>query len=310
MSRRITHYIGPIIGITLFCASAWVLSHEIKQLDFDRVIHEFRSIGLRQVTYSVLLTVVSYLVLTLYDATALVYVGEKLSYLRIALASFVGYTISHNLGFSLVSGGAARYRLFSSWGISAGQVARAITFSGLTYWLGFFFLTGLVLLIDPPTLPPSLGLAPKSMNVLGLCFVTLVLIYLGMCAERKTPYCIWGWELPLPSVKLTLLAIVIASVDWCFATSVNYILLPTAQISYIHFASIFLVGQVIGILSFVPGGLGVYETMLVYLLSEQIDPNTVLGCLIAYRIIYYLIPISISLTMMLIHEIRLHKNGR
>ncbi|HQH28680.1 MAG TPA: hypothetical protein PLP17_14900, partial [Oligoflexia bacterium] len=193
---------------------------------------------------------------------------------------------------------------------SAGQVARAILFSGITYWLGFFLLTGLVLLIDPPPLPSSLSLPSSSLVVLGLIFIAVVVVYVLACALRTRPLRIRRWEWPFPSVKLTLIALIIAAVDWMFATSVNYVLLPVDQVSFIHFAGVFLIGQVIGILSHVPGGLGVYETMLVFFLGEQIGPNQVLGCLIAYRIIYYLVPVCLSMLLLLNHEIREQRVGR
>ena len=155
MSERIAAWAGPLAGLALFAFAAVILHRELAEVDYRDVLVHFHAVPASRVVLAFGLTVAGYLALTGYDTLALRWLGQKLAYPRIALASFVAYVLSHNVGFAFLSGSAVRYRMFTSWGVPAAELARAITFNILTFWLGFLTLGGAVLTFAPLALPAS-----------------------------------------------------------------------------------------------------------------------------------------------------------
>jgi len=297
--------IGPLLAIGLFSAALYVLNRELKAYKLDDVLVSFRTVPASQVIESVIFCILSYVVLTLYDVLAIKYVGEKLAYYRIALASFIGYTFSHNLGFSVITGGAARYRLFSSWGLSAQQIAQAIAFSGVTFWFGFALLAGLIFLFDPPILPPDLQAQfPIPYMTIGFVLIGLAIGYTLLGLFSKRPLKIKEFEFPAPKVWLSGIGLIVSAVDWLLAAAVAYCLLPPGKIGFWQFVGVFQTAQILALLSHVPGGIGVFETLIITYYGDTLGAGELLGILLAYRVIYYLIPLTLSLVLFFSRELK------
>ena len=294
--------IGPVIAIALFSLALRVLYHELAKFHYHEVVDKFSSLPLDNVLTAGFFTLASYLVLTMYDVLAMRYVGQRLPYYKVAMASFIGYTLSHNLGFPLFTGGAARYRLFSAWGLSNLQIAKAIAFSGIVFWVGFTLLGGAVLVIDPPPVPEGFNLAYASLRPVGVtCLIAVCLCFFFFCVKKR-PFRVKDWEFPAPAPALSLAGMVIASIDWILAANVAWYLLPRTELSYLEFLGLFQLGQIAGLLSHVPGGLGVFEATILAFLSDQVPPSALFGSLLAYRVVYYLVPLALSSILLIAHE--------
>lgn len=304
MRSKILKILPALFGLAIFILAVRLIHSEIKGLHFQDIVNEFRNIGIRHVVYSFLFTVASYWVLTLYDVLSMRHAKGVLKYIQIAFASFTGYTLSHNLGFSLVTGTAARYRLFSSWGLSPLQIAEALTFSGLIFWLGFLGLAAFVFTVAPVPMPAELVAWNFDLHWLGWLSTLLVGAFLSVSAARKKPFNIFGNEMSFPSLKLTLMGMVVAAIDWTLGAGVLYCLLPDSAITFFQFLSLFQLAQFLGLISHVPGGLGIVEAVVLHFYTPYVSPEKIIGALLAYRLIYYLIPLCISLTMLLIYEVR------
>ena len=140
--QQFLHIVGVLLGLLLFAAMLWVFHHELRQSHYHDIVQHIAAIPARQVALAFLFTVLNYLVLTGYDVLALRYLHYPLGYSKIALASFLGYAFSHNIGFALLSSASVRYRLYSTWGLSAGEIATVVAFNGVTFWLGVLLLGG------------------------------------------------------------------------------------------------------------------------------------------------------------------------
>jgi phosphatidylglycerol lysyltransferase len=295
MKRKLLHSLGPLFGLLLFAAALWVLHHELRAYHFHDIVRHLREISPCRLFSSLALTLMSYLTMTGYDTLALRYVQHPLKYSKIALASFIGYAFSNNMGLSMIAGASVRYRLYSSWGLSTLEIAKVVAFCSLTLWLGFSFLGGVVFLVEPMTVPRALHLPFTSLHPLGVIFVMLVGGYLLFGSLRKRPLRIREWEFYLPSTRLSFVQITIASLDWALAGSVLYVLLPEpAPISYHGFLGVFLLAQVAGIASQIPGGLGVFESVMLLLLSPILPASAIFGSLLVYRGVYYLLPLTVA----------------
>ena len=213
------------------------------------------------------LTVLSYAVMTGYDVLAIHYIRHPLAYSKIGMASFIGYAFSNNIGMSMIAGASVRYRLYSVWGLSALQITQVVAFCAPTMWLGFFTLGGAIFLIEPPTIPATIHLPPASLRPIGMVMLAVVLTYLMITTIKKTAIKIRHWEFQLPSVGLFDSQLIIAALDWILASLVLFVLLtPGTTISYPKFLAVYLLAQLAGLVSQVPGGLGVFETVIVLML--------------------------------------------
>ncbi len=298
MKIKFLHSLGSLLGIVLFTIALWVLHHELKAYHYHDIILQLREFPFFRLLLALLLTVQSYLIMTGYDALALRYINHPLAYGKIALASFVAYAFSNNMGFFMVAGGSIRYRLYSAWEFSALEITKVVAFCSLSLWLGFVTLGGLVFIIEPLAIPHALHLPFVSVRPIGVIFFLLVAVYFFTIHLRKKSFTIHGWEFTFPSTGLSLAQIAVATLDWALAGSVLYVLLPgSLQLSYLGFLSIFLLAQIAGLVSQVPGGLGVFETMVILMLSPTLPAAELVGSLLAYRGIYYILPLLVATIM-------------
>lgn len=299
MKKRILNSLGSVFGLLLFGVALWALHHALKHLQYQEVARHLAAIPAQHLLLAFVLTVVSYAVLTGYDTLAFRYIEQPLELAKIRLASFIGYAFSHNLGFSLVSGGSVRYRLYSSWGLSAIQVTKLVAFCGVTLWLGFFTIGGAVFLVEPLTIPGLLHLPFDSLHVLGALFLVLAATYMAWTVLQKAPLRILGWEFSLPRPRLAVAQLAVAVADWSLATAVLYVLLPShGTPGYLEFLGMYLLAQIVGMASQVPGGIGVFETVMLLFLSPAIPSASVLGSLLVFRGIYYFLPLGVAAALL------------
>ena len=299
-----TRIIGSVIGLILFIAALWVLYHQLKTYPIRDIIAHLHNLPAEALVLAILLTFFSYLTMTGYDTLALRYVRHPLSYAKTALASFIGYAFSNSLGFSMIMGGSVRYRLYTAWGLTAFEITQVVGFCMLTLWFGFFTIGGLVFLLEPLTLPSFLHLPFTSVHIIGLFFLALVASAILGSFLRKRPFKIRDWSFSAPSPGLLIFQLSIASMDWVLAGAVLFVLLPhVPDLSFPVFIGLFLLAQLAGMVSQVPGGLGVFESVVILLLIPYLPAAQVLGSLLVYRGIYYLIPFFTATLLLATQEL-------
>lgn len=285
------------------------------------IIHEFHSYSLQDLENSlgnipksrklgaIAVTGLGYLVITGYDWLGFHYIRHSLSPYKIIFTSFLSYAIGNTVGFTLFSGTAIRFRFYSPWGVSPVKIAKLIAFTHLSFWLGMLVVGGIVFLVDPLTLPDILKLPFESVRPLGLIFLAIAGFYLGLAWYQK-PLNIRGETIALPSVQLSLGLILVSALDWALAAGVLYLLLPThISLSYPSFFGIYVLALTAGIISTVPGGLGVFETVLLWLRPPSLSTPDMLGALLAYRGIYYFLPLIVAIILWGISEWQRHRTA-
>jgi len=296
--------LGPLLGLLLFAVALWTVHRQLAEYRYQDITRALSEISSDRLILSLILTAASYLLLAGYDILAFHYLERPLEYGKIARASFIGYAFSNNIGFSMIAGSTIRYRLYSAWGLSALEVAKIITFIAATFWLGLFSIGGVVFLSEPMALPNLLHLPFNTTRPIGVILLTLVAGYFIGSALFHRPVRIRGWEFCLPSPKLSFEQILLASADWVVASGALYVLLPPGEVpSYPVFLGIFLLAQIAGLISQVPGGLGILETIVLLLLSPEIPAASIAGALLLYRGIYYFLPLGLAALLLGAHEL-------
>ncbi len=291
------------LAATLFGVALLVLRRELSQYRYQDLVEAVTDLGRWRVLGAIALTAVNYLALTGYDALALRIVGQKLEYRRVALASFIAYVFSHNVGLSFLGGGAVRFRLYSSWGIGSDRIAAILFINAITFWLGFVLLLACTLLAAPPAIPARLHFPAVGPQVLGALSLVVLVAYLALTAARRTPLHLWGRDLALPTFRVSLAQLVLSTIDWLLAAAVLWVLLPASVgPGFASFVAIYLSAQIVALVSHVPAGLGVFETVIILMLGHATSRAALLGSLLAYRLVYYLVPLAFGTLLLVAHE--------
>lgn len=310
MKPKYLHRVVSVLGLCLFLGALWVLHHELQAYRYRDIVQHVRHVPTSRLALALLLTCLSYLTLTGYDVLALRYIRYPLAYGRIAFASFVSYAFAHNIGLSWLTGGSVRYRLYSIWGIPTLDIAKVVLFCTLTFWLGLGTVGGVVFLVSPLVLPPTLHLPFTSLRSLGLAMLLAVGAYLIVSAVCHDPLRVRGRQFSLPALRVALAQMGIASLDLALAGGVLYVLLPSEHhVSYPMFLGIYLLAQVVGVASQVPGGLGIFESVLLMLLPAALPAPAVVGSLFVYRSFYYLLPLGLAAVGIGVHEVGQRQEG-
>jgi len=303
-SRR-TRWASAVFVFVVLGAALVLLAYELREYHYAQVAAALRRMARDDIAAALALTALAYAILPLYDALAVIYAGKKLPFSRIAFSSGIAYGLSQTLGLPLVTSSAIRYRFWSAWGLSTDAIARAVSFVGATFTLGIVALSGLALLLEPTStlavvhLPASLGRGAGGAMLLAVAG------YLGWSVRRPNPIRIRGWEFPVPTPRLAVAQVVVAIADWIVAGAVLYVLLPrSAAVGFLAFLGIFALAQLVGFLSHVPGGLGVFESVMLVLMRPHLAPDATLAVLLAYRAVYYLVPFLLALVALALYELR------
>lgn len=291
--KRYPRFAVPLFVLAVFGCALWLLDQELKEYHLRDVVASFAQIPTAHLALAGLLTALNYAILVGYDLIATRQIGHRLPLHRVAFASFAGYVSAYNFG-SLLGATTVRYRLYSSWGLSTIEIVKLVAMLTVSFWVGLAAFAGVVFLIEPLPIPAALHLPFSTGRPAGFVLLFGVGSYLLLGAVRRRPAKILGWELTPLSTRVSVAQIAVASADLAVAAAVLYVLLPASVIvSYPQFLGVFLLAIVAAIFSNVPGGLGVFELVILSLLAPK-DPHWVLGALLAFRGIYYLIPLGIA----------------
>lgn len=287
----------------MFIVAIWILKNEVQHFRWDDIKHHLLNLPGYRIFFAVCLTVMLYTVLTGYDYIATRYAGSRLAYRHIALASFLGYAFSHNITPSLVTGASVRFRVYSNHGLTAIQVTQIVGFCAISLWVGFLLIGSVVFSFMPIAIPENLGIPFESMRAAGIIFMAILVTYIVASIKIREPFRIGSKEINLPSINQVMGQLSVSSLDWIFSAGVLYMLLPAESgISFPLLLEMYMLGYMAGLLSQVPGGLGVFETIMVLLMTPYLEADEVLGSLLAFRALYYFIPLITASVTLLLYE--------
>ena len=293
------HRIGVVLSVTIIAVAFWVLYHILHDIDVDEVIGAIRATEMRYVVFAGLFVAAAYFTLTFYDLFALRTIGRAdVPYRGAALASFTSYSVGHNVGASVFTGGAVRYRIYSAWGLDAADVAKICFVAGLTFWLGNATVLGLGIAYVPEAASAINQLPSWTNRSIALLTLTVLACYIAWVWRRPRAIGRGQWQVTLPGGPLTLLQIMIGIVDLSFCALAMYMLVPgEPNISFITLAVIFVSATLLGFASHSPGGLGVFDAAMLVALW-QFDKEDLLAGLLLFRLLYYIVPFILSLTIL------------
>lgn len=278
--------------LMLIGALGW-LHHALAGTPLREVLHSLNRLPLPALALALAGTALSYAALAAHDVVALRVLRREVPWPRAALTAFMATAVGHNLGLSLLSGGAVRLRLYGAWGLGAVEVATLTGLVGVAFGLGVTLCAGAALLLEPASTLAALHLPPEAGRALGALLVLLPLAWLGRLAVGPRTLTVRHWQWPLPTLPQGALQLALSLADLAAASLVLWCLLPPGTVGWLPFLGLYLLAMVVGILSHVPAGLGVFEAVLIAALP-QVPAHTLLAASLAYRGLYYLLPLALA----------------
>jgi len=296
-------WIGPVAALLVFSVMAWLLHRELEQIHVHDIIGHLESIPGETLLNGVLLTGGSYFTLCLYDFLALRYLRKKVPLGRVVVASFIANAFGHNLGFAAFTGGAFRLRLYASSRLTAIDVATVTGFTSITTGLGLAVLAGVSFLMYPRQASAALRSHADWPLLIGIVLLGIVMAYFVWTCSTRARLEFRGWLLRPPGPVIGAIQVIAGTFDLGLSCGVLWLMLPaTAHVDFIALAGAYAIGVTIGLISHVPGGLGVFETVVV-IAMPQIPADALLGSLLAYRAVFYLAPLGVATVLFASEEL-------
>jgi uncharacterized membrane protein YbhN (UPF0104 family) len=279
--------IGVLLSLTIITVAIAVLYRMLRGIDVADVMKAVRATDPLNVAIAALFVAGGYFTLTFYDWFALRTIGRgQVPYRVAALAGFTSYSIGHNVGATVFTGGAVRYRIYSHYGLDAVEVAKICFLAGLTFWLGNVTMLGLGVTIHPEAAGSIDQLPAFTNRCIGIALLCILAGYVGWVWSAPREIGRGEWTVKLPSGSNTLLQIAIGIIDLGCCALAMYMLLPgEPNIGFIT----------------------IDAAMLVAL--WQFDKEQVLAGLLLFRVLYYLVPFALALTILGIRELLLNMKG-
>lgn len=303
--------LGVALSLTVIAVALIVLYHILRDIDTDELVDAIEATDWHTLIFAGLFVAAGYTTLTFYDLFALRAIGRsEVPYRVAALAGFTSYSVGHNVGASVFSGGAVRYRIYSAWGLSVIEVTKICFIAGLTFWLGNATVLGLGVL-EAPQAARALDQLPLWANrALALVILALLAGYVAWVWVKPRMIGRDGWQVTLPGGPLTLIQIAIGIVDLGCCAAAMYMLVPDEpNLGFVTVAVIFVAATLLGFASHAPGGLGVFDAAMMVALW-QFDKEDLLAGLLLFRLLYYIVPFALSLGVLGIREALLSRAAR
>src|ERR1700751_301374 len=302
--KQILHRTGVAISVTVIGIACYVLYHMLRGIDVDEVIEAIKETEARQIALAALFVAAGYFTLTFYDLFAVRAIGRSdIPYRVNALAACASYSIGHNVGASVFTGGAVRYRIYSAYGLNAIDVAKICFLAGLTFWLGNAAVLGLGIAYHPEAAANIDQLPPWLNRAVALMIICALVGYVVWVWTQPRTVGRGPWSVRLPGGTLTLVQIGIGIVDLAFCALAMYVLVPDEpNLGFVVVALTFVSATLLGFASHSPGGLGVFDAaMLVGL--WQMDREELLAGMLLFRLLYYITPFIVSVILLTLREV-------
>lgn len=303
--------LGFLLSVVIIGVAAVVLYRKLHGINVSKVLTAMTTVEHRDVLLAALFVAAGYFTLTFYDLFAVRTIGRRdISYRVAALAGFASYSIGHNVGASVFTGGAVRYRIYSAYGLDAVDVAKVCFIAGLTFWLGNATVLGIGFVVHPEA-ASAIDQLPEWFNrTMGIVALLVLVGYIVWVWQTPRVIGRDNWRVQLPGGPLTLLQIVIGIIDLGCCALAMYVLMPNEpNLGFVTVAVVFVSATLLGFASHSPGGLGVFDAgMLVAL--WQYDREELLAGLLIFRLLYYITPFALSLAILGVRELIISMSRR
>jgi len=295
--NRFKTYAGVLVSALLATLAGWVLWRTFQRISFADVLTQMRAVPASRLALAGLCAAAAFTVLAFYEVAVVRYVKHCIGRAKPMLTAFIAFPLGHAIGQAMLSGGALRYRMYTPAGFSATEVGATVLLANMPYALCVGLLLDISLVAAAEMLEPMFRISSEWLRVLGVIGLCKDAGYVLLILLRKKPVKLGGWSVNLPTPAMTALQLLVGLADVFLVSSVLYMLLPeSVGLTFLAFLGAYLASILAGVLSHVPAGLGVLESMLLLLLPD-VPPEQLLAAVLMYRVIYEIIPVLLALAL-------------
>ncbi|EJM21924.1 putative integral membrane protein [Pseudomonas sp. GM18] len=272
-----------------------------QRIEWNEVFDTLADFKVRTLIIASGVTLASFLVYACFDLIGRTYIRQNLTWRQILPVGIISYAFNLNLS-ALVGGIAMRYRLYSRLGVSKGNIAKILGLSLATNWLGYMVIAGTVFSSGLMRMPPGWKVSSNALQDVGVLLLLSSMGYLAACRySKRRKWSVRGVEIILPSLRMAILQLALGALNWSLMAAVIFTLLPS-KLDYPLVLGVLLLSAIAGVITHIPAGLGVLETVFVALLQHEVSRGSLVAGLIAYRAIYFILPLLITVVMYLAVE--------
>jgi uncharacterized membrane protein YbhN (UPF0104 family) len=302
--QRLRRLLPALVSAVIIAAASVVLYRTLSGIDPAMIVASLKAVASADLLLAAGFAGLALASLASYEVAMLRAVCPALPWRRPAFTGLVAYPIGHAVGFGALSGGAVRYRFYGPAGLSTFDVGKVIVLSAMPYAAGLGLLCGIALSFDAQEAAPLLAISPRAAALIGIALLLSHLAYVLAVLRVRGPLKLRWFDLELPSPRLTAIQYALGLTDVLCGIAVLYVLLPDGATSgFLPFVAVYVVAILAGLLSSVPAGLGVFESVLLLMLRD-VPPESLLAAVLAYRMIYELLPFLLALVLFLAWEAR------
>lgn len=295
-----------IFSLILFVAVPVFLAVIIREVNWSEVKQGLGELKPRNIALAFVLGLGSYLVYSGYDLIGRRYTHHSLAAPKVLSIAFVCYAFTLNLG-AWAGAFALRFRLYSRLGLDTPTITKIFTLNIITNWSGYMLLAGIIFVGGLVEIPPQWKLGQGGLRLIGVILLIIPPAYLFACKfSRRRTWRFWGHKVYLPTLPLALVQVLLATANWSLMAFALFVLFDL-KVSYPLILGGLLLSSIAGAITHIPAGLGVLETIFVALLQHKFSQGAILAALIGYRVVYYLVPLSIAVGIYLLLESRAKK---
>ncbi|MFT3719990.1 bifunctional lysylphosphatidylglycerol flippase/synthetase MprF [Pseudorhodoferax sp.] len=292
------------LAALLILAVGLVLHGLLREVRYADVMQAAGRTSAWQIGLALLATALSYLALAGYDASALRYAQASVSRGMLLLTSFVAYALANTVGLGMLTGGAVRMRLYAAAGVAPQQVARVTAFNAAAFMLGMAVFGAAALLWAAPQVAAPLHLPAALLRAASALVLAGVCALLWQCRHRRVLRLAGRWTLRLPPLQLALRQLLISAVELTASALALWVLLPGERLPLPGFLAFYAIAISASLLSHVPGGLGVFEAVMLLAAGPALGAQDMLGALLLYRGLYYVVPLAVAALLLAGFELR------
>jgi phosphatidylglycerol lysyltransferase len=302
--QRLRPFMLPTIGIAICIIILLLLERATAGLDYHAVIRSLIHLPAHAIGLALLATALSYVGIVGRDWLALRQVGARVRPMSLIVGSIAGTALGNAIGFGALTGGAVRYRVYGADGVGVAAVTRITVIVAATFGLGLVAFGSLGTLLAAPPMAALSGLPERGLQAIGFAGVALTLAAVVLSGRN-------GWSLhwrslriDLPGRAFMLGQLGFIAIDVLGAGLALWVLLPTSDVSFGTYLAVYSAALLLGVIGHTPGGLGVFEATLLFILGTAVHPNQAVAALLAYRAVYFFAPVLVSAALLAAFEAR------
>jgi phosphatidylglycerol lysyltransferase len=301
--RALQRISGPAL-ILLACILLVVFPHVTRAVDYHAMMWSLRHTPSGRIWLAVLLTAISYLALIARDLCALIDAGVIVPAPLLLLASFCGSALGNAVGFGKLTGAAVRARVYGVLGIGPQQVDRIMSYIGVMFGIGLVAFLAANVSGAGSGAVRILGLAPTAVHWAGAAVLIGTVGGLSVCARRRVSVALGGRSFETPTLTIALIQLFLTALDLAAAAGSLWILLPAGNLDFFTFAALYSAATALGVISGLPGGLGIFDVAVFCVLERFAPADQVAAALVLYRGVYFVLPLLAAAGSLAVFELR------